>query len=143
MLEHVHYLGHELVKSSFELLNREPGGKGYYKYAVKNAPKAEIIERDNKTKLTKLLMNSSVTGYLGDDDENDNSEKVFELSLEFILNFDFPKDFAHISNCIDENFWYFENYAYLASRNIANAILEHSSQVSSVYLPTHRVHQED
>ena len=82
MLRKVSYLGHELVKSSFSL-EKEPKGKGYYKYDVSNGDEFLFSEVHNNEEEhlhneISISLNSFVHGF-----EKDSEEPVFTLDIEF------------------------------------------------------------
>ncbi|CAL6170770.1 MULTISPECIES: hypothetical protein [Vibrio harveyi group] len=139
MLEKISYLGHELKKAGFEMLLEAPDGNGFYKYSVENDSKVEIVIHDDETKLIQFFVESSVIGYLGEDKEDADNEKVFCLELAFNVNFEFEKDIEPVEEIIADNQWFFENYAHLASKEIADSILQHNNLVKNTYLPSHRI----
>ena len=73
MLEKVSYLGHELIKSSFSL-EKEPRGKGYYKYNVSIGDEFSLSEvhNDEEEHLhneISILLKSFVHGFEKDSDD--------------------------------------------------------------------------
>ncbi len=143
MLEKISYLGHELQNLAFELFEKEPDGNGYYKYSVTNDSNVEVTVNEDNTKFVELSVNSVVTGFLGEDEERDDNEKVFCINLDFIISFEFPSESESVKRFIDENYWYFENYSYLASRDIVSSVLQHNPIVRNTYLPAHRIQRVD
>jgi len=137
MLENVSYLGHELTKSTFSL-QKEPKGKGYYKYDVTIGDEFSFIEvsNDNQEHLhneISVLLKSFVHGF-----ENDSDVQVFTLDIEFYVRFELDKEQFMEQNFAIDNEWFFVNFANVASKSIIDSILSHTA-LKGTFIPAHRL----
>ncbi|MGX9996673.1 hypothetical protein [Vibrio sp. JZG120] len=142
MLKDTIYLGHTLYNANFEMLIEEPTGNGFFKYNVSLEPDIEITEitteTDSKHKLIRLNASTKAYGFLGDESNPEEYEEVYRLKLRFCINFEHSNDKASIETLVDENQWFFENYAFMASKEIASSIIKHNPVLVNTYFPPHR-----
>ena len=138
MLKKVSYLGHELVKSSFSL-EKEPRGKGHYKYNVSIGDEFRFSEVHDEEKEEHLhneiaiSSNSFVHGF-----EKDSDEPIFTLDIEFIIRFELDKEQYIEQDYAEENEWFFMNFANIASKSIIDSTLSHTA-LKGTFIPAHRL----
>lgn len=145
MLENVAYLGHELTEVNFEVLVKEPQGEGFYNYAVESTPdiaiKTHTAEGSN-IQTIRMSFISSIKGFNNKaESDDDTPERVFDLNTKFDLLFEIEGDVPEQS-FIEENQWYFVNFAHVASKEISYNIIDNSI-LKGAYLPSHRIGQKD
>jgi hypothetical protein len=141
MLNKISYLGHELVKSSFSL-EKDPQGKGYYKYNVSVAENefsfSEVHDNNHGHSHNELSMvlNTFVYGY-----EKKSEDPVFKLDIKFIIRFELNKSDVIEQDYALDNEWFFINFASIASKEIIDSILSHTA-LKNTFIPSYRTSAE-
>lgn len=143
MLENIAYLGHELTGVSFELMEKEPRGEGFYNYSVEITPDVSVVsdeKLDTPIHTIRISLISKVKGF-GPKNDSEDREEVFNLEIKFDILFELEGD-SPTKKLLDDNQWYFVNFGHVASKELAYSILDNST-LKGTYLPSHRIGQKD
>ncbi|PMO05159.1 hypothetical protein BCT19_11805 [Vibrio splendidus] len=137
MLENISYLGHELVQSKFSL-EKEPQGKGYYKYNVAIGEEFSFVEvhddeNEHLHNEISISLNSKVLGF-----EKDSEDPVFSLDIDFFVRFELDKEIFIEQEYAKDNEWFFMNFANIASKSIIDSVLSHTA-LKGTFIPAHRL----
>lgn len=136
MLDKMSYLGHELLSSSFKLI-KVPDGKGYYKYSVSTDDTFDFSEvMDGDIHLKNEIIISASARVNGNQEES--KEPVFDLEIKFIIRFEMSKEDHIEQEYAEENQWFFMNFVNIASKEIIDSILKHTS-LKGTFIPSHRL----
>ncbi|MEZ9481886.1 hypothetical protein AB4163_19070 [Vibrio splendidus] len=149
MLENIAYLGHELTSVDFKLLTKQPEGEGFYNYSVEVLPDVSIttesVDDGADTHQVTMAIKSSTNGFSGnkeDKEDKEDKESVFTLDVEFTVSFELQNQEQPTADSLENNQWFFVNFAHVASKEITSAILD-NSVLKGAYLPSHRIDQRD
>jgi hypothetical protein len=140
MLSKILFTGHQTKKIAFDG-DKAPAGKGFLEIGMslpESSSLIELLSSDADENGFCRLTYPMVAEYHGYGESKD--EETFSLKTDITLYFFIHNSINFSVEFIDENFWFFENFASLAAKESAEKILS-LTRFRKVEVPANRVIQ--
>jgi len=127
MVRDLIYVGYDVTNMNFNLINKNPTGKGFYRYKLELDDNVQLQEaEETKEQFLVFSAKNSVTGFMADEHGEETTDEVFRLTAEFEMKFRIHRTTPAKPDEIKECSWYFENIAHMEGKRIIDSLASHT-----------------